>query len=87
MKHLKIFENFNGPVYSGGNVTKMPVIGTITTLPMEFGDFKIAAGTEEVVEIIDAPNGKKCYVCNRWNKPGIPQLVHEDMVEKYEPKK
>lgn len=84
MKHLKIFET--GPVYSGGDVTKMPVIGTVTTVEMDFDGLKIPSETDEVVEIIEAPNGKKCYVINRWNKPRVPQLIHEDMVEKYEPK-
>ncbi len=87
MKHIKIFENFDGPVYSGGDVTKMPIIGTITTLPFSFAEIEIPAATEDVVEIIEAPNNKKCYVINRWNKPRVPQLVHEDMVAKYEPKK
>lgn len=85
MKHLELFENFEGIPWSGKDVTKAPVIGVIHTKPMEFGGFKIPAGTDEIVEISDTEKGK-IYVTNKWRKPGIPYIVHEDMVDKYEPK-
>jgi hypothetical protein len=84
MKHLKPFNE--GLTYSGGDVTKMPVIGTITTRELKmWDDHVIPEGKDDVVEIIE-DKGMKIYVVNRWYKGRIPQLVHEDMVKKYEPK-
>jgi hypothetical protein len=83
MKHLKIFEALE---YSGGDVTKMPIIGTVTTKEFTWGKMTIPSGKDDVVEIIES-NGQKIYVINRWNKGRIPQVIHSDMVEKYEPVK
>lgn len=66
--------------YSGGNVTKMPVIGQIKTKPI--GDFE--GTTYDVVEVTEDESGDKYYVCNFWHKDGrVPQIVHEDMVEEF----
>lgn len=74
-----INEDMKPLTYSGGDVTKMPVIGTILT--KKVGPFK--AETLKVVEIIEG-NGT-IYVLDRWYKPGIPNLVHEQLVDKYNP--
>jgi hypothetical protein len=79
MKYLKKFESLT---YSGGDVTKMPIIGKLTT--KEIGPFKKAE--YDVVEIINV-KGKKVYVANFWYKSRIPQLLHEDLVEEFIPTK
>lgn len=81
---LGINESLDPIRYSGGDVTKMPVIGKITTAPFKWGEHVIPGDTDDVVEVLETEKGK-IYVINKWNKPGVPQLVHEDMVEKYEP--
>jgi len=83
MKHLKLYESF-GPTYSGGDVTKMPIIGTLKTKEFTWGDRIIPGETENVVEIIK-DKGMTIYVLDRWNKGRTPQLIHEDMVEEYTP--
>lgn len=67
--------------YSGDDVTKMPIIGKVTTKPI--GPFPSAE--YDVVEIIK-DNGQDVYVCNIWYKEWkkIPQLIHSELVEKYE---
>jgi hypothetical protein len=67
--------------YSGDDVTKMPIIGKVTTKPI--GSFPSAE--YDVVEIIK-DNGQDVYVCNIWYKEWkrIPQLIHSELVEKYE---
>ena len=79
MKYLKTFEDLT---YSGGDVTKMPIIGKVITKAI--GPFKKAE--YDVVEIISA-RGKKVYVTNFWYKSRIPQLIHEDLVEEFKPTK
>jgi hypothetical protein len=67
--------------YSGDDVTKMPIIGKVTTKPI--GSFPSAE--YDVVEIIK-DNGQDVYVCNIWYKEWkrIPQLIHSELVEKFE---
>lgn len=77
MKHLKSFESLS---YSGGDVEKMPIIGKAIT--KEIGPFK--KEEYDIVEIIEV-KGKKVYVANFWYKSRIPQLIHEDLVEKFIP--
>ena len=60
-----------GIKWSGQDPTKAPIIGKILT--RRIGDMK--PSIMEVVEI----NGPY-YVINKWYKPGIPQIVHEDQV-------
>jgi hypothetical protein len=68
--------------YSGGDVTKMPIIGKIKTKPIAHFD----GTTYDVVEIVE-DGGKKYYICNFWYKDGrVPQIVHEDMVEEFSKK-
>ena len=69
-----------GLSYSGGNVTKMPVIGQIKTKPIA----QFEGTTYDVVEVVEDERGNKYYVCNFWYKEGrVPQIVHEDMVEEF----
>jgi hypothetical protein len=85
---IKRFKNFIGEsidplYYSGGDVTKMPIIGKVITNPI--GPFDEAS--YDVVEIIEDPNGQPVYVCNFWYKEWkkIPQLIHSTLVKEYNP--
>ncbi len=81
---IKSREQFNEDLYySGGDVTKMPIIGSITTNaigPFDEADY-------DIVEIIETEDGKRVYVCNRWYKEykRIPQIIHSDLVKEYVP--
>ena len=81
MKNLKTFENFDLS-YSGGDVTKMPVIGKVITKPI--GPFE--SGEYDIVEIIETERGT-IYVANMWYKEWkrIPQLIHSELVEEWIP--
>ena len=87
MKNLKPFASFLNedimPRYSGGDVTKMEVIGEITTEPMH-GE---APMRYNVVEIIPAGNRDNfIYIINKWYKSNTPQLIHSAMVDRFEPR-
>lgn len=66
--------------YSGGDVTKMPVIGKVITKPIGPYD----SGEYNVVEIIKV-QGVDVYVCDFWYKEWkrIPQLIHSELVERF----
>lgn len=66
--------------YSGGDVTKMPVIGKVVTKPIGPYD----SGEYNVVEIIKV-QGVDVYVCDFWYKEWkrIPQLIHSELVERF----
>jgi hypothetical protein len=68
--------------YSGGDVTKMPVIGEIET-----GNISgMGSATYNVVEIIEGGKDGDCiYVADMWYKPGVPQLIHSAMVTRFTP--
>lgn len=76
-----INESYNPLTYSGGDVTKMPIIGKVITIPI--GPFDEAA--YDVVEIINDTKGNPVYVCNFWYKEHkkIPQLIHSELVKEY----
>lgn len=80
IKDFKVNENLE---YSGEDVTKMPIIGKVITYPI--GPFEEAE--YDVVEIIEDPNGREIYVCNKWYKEHkrIPQLIHSELVKEYIP--
>jgi hypothetical protein len=83
MKHLKTFESTFRPLsYSGGDVTKMPIIGKIITKPV--GPFE--SGEYNVVEIIKDDVDRDIYVVNQWYKEGrVPNIIHSEMVEEFIP--
>jgi hypothetical protein len=83
MKHLKTFESTLRPLsYSGGDVTKMPIIGKIITKPV--GPFE--SGEYNVVEIIKDDVDRDIYVVNQWYKEGrVPNIIHSEMVEEFIP--
>lgn len=60
------------------DITKMEVIGTITTKPITFGRHVFPAKDYEVIEIHE-----DIYITNQWYKAGVPQVVHSDMVETF----
>ncbi len=78
-EHLKE----SGIYYSGGDVTKMPIIGKVITNPI--GPYDEA--TYDVVEIIKDQNGNPVYVCNFWYKDykRVPQLIHSMLVKEWIP--
>lgn len=80
MKFLKTFEDIDPIPFSGGDVTKMPIIGQVITLPI--GPYK--SNQYDVVEIIDTPQGA-IYVTNQWYKEHkrIPQLIHCELVDQF----
>lgn len=84
---MKYIKKFNEDLsYSGGDVTKMPVIGTVTTKPMKYTfnneEIEIQPETYSIVEVIN-DNDKEIYVTNQWYKEykRIPLLIHGDLVE------
>jgi hypothetical protein len=83
MKHLKTFESTFRPLsYSGGDVTKMPIIGKIITKPV--GPFE--SGEYNVVEIIKDDVDRDIYVVNQWYKEGrVPNIIHSEMVDEFIP--
>jgi hypothetical protein len=83
MKHLKTFESSFKPLsYSGGDVTKMPIIGKIITKPV--GTFE--SSEYNVVEIIKDNQDRDIYVVNQWYKEGrVPNIIHSEMVEEFIP--
>ncbi len=83
LKRIKEFSIKENLEYSGEDVTKMPIIGKVITHPI--GPFD--EGEYDIVEIIDAPDGKDIYVCNKWYKEykRIPQVIHADLVKEYIP--
>ncbi len=76
------------------DVTKMPIIGKVTTKPLTynvtFGDktqaYEMPAETYSVVHIFE-DDGQKTYVTNIWHKEykRVPLLIIEKLVDKYEP--
>ena len=76
------------------DVTKMPIIGKVTTKPLTynvtFGDktqaYEMPAETYSVVHIFEEM-GQKTYVTNIWHKEykRVPLLIIEKIVDKYEP--
>lgn len=60
------------------------LIGKVKTKAMDLGPWKMPAEEIPVVEIVEAKD-KKYYISNRWYKSRIPLVIHEDLVEKYEP--
>jgi len=61
---------------------KDPVIGTIITKPMTFGEHEYPSTEMDVIEV-----SGDIYICNSWYKPGVPQVVHAEMVEEFIPLK
>jgi hypothetical protein len=78
------------------DVTKMDIIGRVTTIPIKYetfdsnnekiGEHELPKETYYVVDIFEE-NGKKFYVTNRWYKEykQVPLIIFEGIVESYEP--
>jgi hypothetical protein len=90
MRHIKQFrtwsdkgisESIDPIMWSGGRVDSMPIIGKAITKPI--GPFE--AGEYDIVEIIQDPRGRDIYIANRWYKPGVPQLIHSELVQEFIP--
>ena len=74
-----LYENAGIP-WSGKDPTKAPVIGKLLTRRMDLGDYKMEPEILQVVEI----HGDY-YIINQWYKPGVPQVIHNDIVNYYIP--
>lgn len=74
------FSLYESLSYSGGDVARMPIIGRVTTKAI--GPYE--STTYDIVEIIEDEKSAKYYICNFWYKNRIPQIIHEDLVEKFE---
>jgi hypothetical protein len=79
----EIKENLDPIEYSGGDVTKMPIIGKVITKPIE----PFEPAEYDIVEVIES-RGHKIYVANFWYKEWkkIPQLIHSELVSEWIPK-
>lgn len=68
--------------YSGGDVTTMSKIATITTKPVRvrYG-LRADSSTFGVVEITKDSSGRKVYVCDFWHTPNEPYFVLESQVQ------
>ena len=78
------------------DVTKMDIIGRVTTIPIKYetfdsnnekvGERELPKETYNVVDIFEE-NGKKFYVTNRWYKEykQVPLIIIDGIVESYEP--
>jgi hypothetical protein len=77
-EEFSITENLK---YSGKDVAKMPVIGKIVTRPIA----NIPSTEYDIVEIIKGRNDENIYVANFWYKPGVPQIIHSEFVDKWIP--
>jgi len=83
-------ESFDPIAWHGRDVEKRPVIGTITTKSETYevmrngknDSITIPEVDMDVVEVLKNRAGVT-YVINKWYKPGVPQLVHEDMVKEF----
>ena len=69
-----------GIPWSGKDPTKAPIIGKLMTRRMKMGDKEIEPEMMDVVEV----NGDY-YIINKWYKHGVPQVIHNDMVNTYIP--
>jgi hypothetical protein len=68
--------------YSGGDVTIMPKIATISTKPVRVRYGLMANSSKyDIVEITKDSTGKKVYVCNFWYAPNEPYFVLESQVQ------
>jgi DNA-binding beta-propeller fold protein YncE len=76
-------ESFGDFVYSGGDVTTMPIIGNAKTKAIDENN----PGNHPVVEIIKDPQGNNVYVLNTWNNADkkIPELIHSFLTTEYVP--
>jgi hypothetical protein len=76
-------ESFGEFVYSGGDVTTMPIIGNAKTKPIDEND----TGNHPIVEIIKDPEGKDVYVRNAWHDSDrkVPSLIHSLLTTEYVP--
>ena len=73
--------NLKNITYSGGDVTAMYKIATITTKPVKIRRGLVEdSSTFDIVEITKDPSGKKVYVCNFWYATNEPYFVLESQV-------
>lgn len=73
----------NGIIIPAGDVTKMPVIGKVLTVDIT------ATGTREVnipgkwFDVVALVEDGTIYVRNEWYKPGVPCILHKDLVKEF----
>jgi hypothetical protein len=74
----------NGIRWKGKDITKEPIIGVLKTRELTLGDRTIPSETFNVTDIVEDGT---IYVTDKWYKPGVPQIIHKDLVEEYTPHK
>lgn len=83
MKAQFINEN-RGIPWSGKDPTKAPVIGKLLTRRTKYtedGEEKFME--PQILKVVEI--NKPYYIINQWYKPGVPQVIHDDMVSHYIP--
>jgi hypothetical protein len=70
------------------DVTCEPVIGIVETEPITYHydgkEHLLPTEALEVIEVVQHGE-ERIFIINRWYKPGVPQIIHERMVQKYTP--
>lgn len=76
--------------YKPSDKYNLPVIGKITTkligVTVKGNPVDSEQDEFDVIKVLDNEDGSKTYMCNSWYKEGVPQLVHQMFVIKYEEK-
>ena len=80
MKAQFINEN-RGIPWSGKDPTKAPIIGKLLTRRTPIGDGETMK--PEILQVVEVH--EPFYIINKWYKPGVPQVIHEDMVAHFIP--
>lgn len=62
------------------DITKAPIIGTLTTIELRLNDMIIPSKTFEIIEIVG-----DIYITNQWDKSGVPQIIHQKLIKEYTP--
>lgn len=66
------------------DVTKMPVIGKLITKSVCFDGYVMPSDKYDIVAVVE---NDTIYVTSKYYKPGVPLLIHKDLVETYTPTK
>jgi len=81
MKAQFINENKGGIPWSGKDPTKAPIIGKLLTRRTPIGDGETMK--PEILQVVEVH--EPYYIINKWYKPGVPQVIHDDMVSYFIP--
>lgn len=74
-----------GIEWSGRDVTKLPIIGYVTTKEIIHPIDRTVLFESTKDPVVEIVSDGEIYVLNRWYKSGVPSIMHKDLVDKYEP--